>query len=202
MIQSEFIVGAQLADKPTVKEKKYYIAYLLFLIAFVLLFSKNEKRQSAGEKSQASINSELKAADLKVQFNRALMEDLNAQVREQAKTSGKSGMPSSSLHMRISTESHAIQVAEENRQDELPGTFRVRNLDESILQRVADQQFAGEYDEAYKKAYIRAFLQNARENGLDVVLNEDLEVLEILPFNNGEPMRFPNAVDGSSQGSK
>lgn len=184
------------------KDRKYYIAYLLFLVAFVLFFSKKDRPQSAGEKSQASINSELKAADIKVQFNRALIEDLNAQVKEQSKTSQKSGMPLSSMHMRLSTESHAVNVAEENRQEEQPGTFRVRDLDESILQRVADQQFSGEYDEAYKKAYIRAFLENARENGLDVVLNEDLEVIEILPFNTGEPLRFPNAVDGTSSGSK
>lgn len=181
------------------KDKKNIFALILLLLGFWLLLKKPPGMPSIEQKTQSSINQNLKTTDLSVQLNRALTQKVLVQLRGEAERNKAYSDRPSSFGMKLKQENHAVSVAEENRKNDLSPTYRVQNVDEEILRQVANQQFANNYDEAYREAYVRAFIENARANGLEVSLNQNLDVVDVVPFKVDEPMRFPNSETGPSR---
>lgn len=136
----------------------------------------------------------MKQTDLKLQLHEAHTQALADELSEQATEPYAPVLHTGRKALRLKQEAREKEIAEDNRRNDLPSDYRSKNLDELLRQQIADRKFAQQYDESYKRAYIKAFLQNARESGYDIVLNEDLEVISVQPYNEDEPIRFPNSV--------
>lgn len=53
-----------------------------------------------------------------------------------------------------------------------------------------------EYDLAYKDAYVKEFIENARRAGYEVTVNSDLEVIKVKKIRRPSGFRYPNSVQG------
>ncbi len=69
--------------------------------------------------------------------------------------------------------------------------------DRRIDSQLAHRQWMEEYEALYEAEYIKAFLANARAQGYEIRLNDDLEVVDIRRIRRPEPMRFPQSEERS-----
>lgn len=177
------------------KDKRLLLALILLLAAFFLLLRNEKQKQgSEGFSSYSRFSEKMKAADLQLELQKVKMEERASLMRKQAAEPFVPDLHTGRSALRLSPEAVEKQIVEDNRRKDLPGNYRTKDVDQLLLQQVSNREFAQQYDEAYKRAYIKAFLQNARDSGYDVVLNEDLEVISVEPYRGDEPMRFPNSV--------
>ena len=78
-----------------------------------------------------------------------------------------------------------------------PNRYDIQTLpSERIDQTLELRKFVGEYDRRLDQAYMRAFLENARRDGLDVEVNEVGEVIKVRRISRPQPMLFPTAKAG------
>lgn len=193
--------------KPKENEKRgIQILAIIILLIGGLLFIKpslvSEMTVSSSVQPQQniedSIDRNLKTADIRRQLQNLKVKMENeraARIREYDSQYGRLNTG----NLKLEQESHGERVVKEIEEYQRQGDDRVLDPSEIVERRIARDQVMAEYDKKYRKEYIEAFLQNAREQGLDVRLNKDLEVVDILDVGQDEPMRFPNSVSG--QGS-
>lgn len=103
--------------------------------------------------------------------------------------------------METLQESHGESITRENEEAIQGNDDGFLNPSEIINRRLAREQFLQDYDEKYQKLYIREFLKRARDQGYEVRLNDNLEVVDILEVPTDEAMRFPNSVPGGKGGA-
>jgi hypothetical protein len=89
-----------------------------------------------------------------------------------------------------------MELAEENREKEIVQNLNSKQRkfpspDDRINTKIERDKFLRQYEEQYKQAYVAQFLKNARERGLDVRLNENLEVIDVRPLDDKLPLQFP-----------
>ncbi len=107
------------------------------------------------------------------------------------------------LKKKFSTEENGVRFDEEVNYADIND-----NLDEEEegvvdgirqqLQRAYEDQ---EYNEAYKKAYIHEFVENARREGFEVSINDDLEVVRVRRIREPSGYRSPDSVkEGQTSG--
>ena len=177
---------------------------VLLLFAGGALFVKpslfiNKSEQSSYQQQQQaidqSIDRNLKAADVKRQLEelKVRIENEKAQRLREIEAYNRGGNPT---NLQLKQESHASDIMAEIEENSLRGDEGYLDPSDVVERRIARDQVLADYDRKYKKEYIRSFIQNARDNGLEVELNEDLEVIGIRELPSDEPMRFPNSVGG------
>ncbi|PIS10708.1 MAG: hypothetical protein COT73_07900 [Bdellovibrio sp. CG10_big_fil_rev_8_21_14_0_10_47_8] len=74
--------------------------------------------------------------------------------------------------------------------------FRATDPDHLIQQQLADQEIQAEYDREYQKEYARQFIENARQNGYDVQLNDEYVVTGVRPLRNSNRNSTLSAPSG------
>lgn len=72
------------------------------------------------------------------------------------------------------------------------------NPEEVVQGQLQDQQKQRVYDEVYKKEFARQFIENARQHGFNVKLNDDLVVISVTPILQ-PTFQTPEARQPSSQ---
>lgn len=96
---------------------------------------------------------------------------------------------------------HSPDTHETNAYHDLKRYEKELNLtrpDHIIQGEIADQQRAREYEEAYKEEYARQFVENARQNGYEITLDQDYTVIRVDKIPNYQ-RRDPSALDGLSK---
>ena len=79
-----------------------------------------------------------------------------------------------------------INPAEEiARKNEQPLRMDYDQLDSEVSRNLAARELLQQHDEAYRREFIRQFVENARKDGLDVILNKDLSIKEVRPLSQG-----------------
>ena len=176
---------------------------VLLLFAGATLFVKPDLLSQKSEMSsieqqrniEQSIDRNLKAADVRRQLEalKVQIENEKAEKLREIDAITSNGAPG---NLKLEQESHAETVMQELEQQSLRGDEGYLDPSDVVERRIARDQVIADYDRKYKREYIRRFIQNARDNGLEVELNEDLEVIGIRELPSDEPMRFPNSVGG------
>ena len=159
----------------------------------------NKSDQSSYQDQQQiidqSIDRNLKAADIERQLEelKVRIENEKAERLREIEAYNRGGNPN---NLQLGQESHAADIMQEIEQNSLRGDEGYLDPSDVVERRIARDQLLADYDKKYKKEYIKRFLQNAADQGLEVELNDDLEVIEIRELPSDEPMRFPNSVNG------
>lgn len=95
---------------------------------------------------------------------------------------------------------HSVDVTRQTEANDLER--RPLTPAELIERGLANEQFLREYDKKHRQKYVEEFLRNAQEQGLDVELNEDLEVTAVKRRQTEKTYRNPDSVGGSPGASK
>tara|TARA_B100000749_G_scaffold280455_1_gene276605 strand:+ start:40903 stop:41505 length:603 start_codon:yes stop_codon:yes gene_type:complete len=77
---------------------------------------------------------------------------------------------------QLQPENPAIEIAKRNRR---PVVVDLDRLDTEVARNLATREELREYDEVYRKEYIKQFLENARKDGYVIILNDDLSIKEV-----------------------
>lgn len=161
--------------------------------------SVNQSANKSVNKLDDQINFHLKAADVKAQLEeakaRAAVESIGDDFQYDNSENFKRP-----LSLSRKGESHAVDITKEN--DANDRVYRQLNPSQLIDRQMAKEQFNSDYNEKYREEYIRQFIENARSQGIDIKLNDDLEVVEIQKRPLEQPLRFPNSVGSVPGASK
>jgi hypothetical protein len=145
-------------------------------------------------KTLEQIDQELKKGLKKIEISATQAELDNNQappVPEEAYVPGREGGGVNPLQFDQENPGQRVQMDTEQRQQKR-GT-----PDQRISSKVERDAWIRDYEKRQKATYVREFIENARRNGVDVQLNENLDVVGLQRFDVEKPLRFPQ-----SQGAK
>ena len=77
--------------------------------------------------------------------------------------------------LQVEPRNKAAEIARENR----PVVMDPNRIDTQVSRELANREYLDEYDKAYRKEWIRQYLENARRDGLEIILNDDMTVKEV-----------------------
>jgi hypothetical protein len=194
--------------------RQVVLAGLLFVLGFSLLILHKNESLGEGEQTFASysdssanlspaalenIDRELKKTDLSSRYNRAYAEEQNKISSlgvDMKNLSERAGAVLHPIDMRKAKHEH--DIINEQREAEQPLDRRALTPDERISEKLARDEWAVEYDQKYQEAYVKAFVEKARQDGVDVQLNKNLDVVGIGPSYVARPIRVPQSIDQSA----
>lgn len=82
-------------------------------------------------------------------------------------------------------------------------SVKVQTPEQRISSKIARDQWSQEHDQRYREEYIKQFLENAKRSGVDIRLNDNLDVTGIDRFEMEKPIRIPQSEsNGSVSGAK
>lgn len=139
------------------------------------------------QKEQALIDQELKAVDLRKRYLR--QELISSERRMQLEKS----MPSSDRE--ISSQPLTIEpepVFDSLHEDLSDPELLDNNPDAIVRERISQEESHFQNEQAYQQRYAEEFVRNAREHGLRVRLNKNLDVISVDPIKKEEPLQFPS----------
>lgn len=209
-------------NKDSEKSFAFIIVFLMMAMGFYFLFfgtlepSRNSTAQDSGHSMELSsdlpeerrtlpssvedsINRQLKNAQQSEDRGRQRVywENLNSAPSIQAgELDSRVFIDEKPPHpIRIEQYGPANEIAEQIRSNQ-----RMNNISQSpaelIGRRIVRDQWLKEYDARYEAEYVRQFLENARAQGYEINLNENLEIIGIHEIQKEEPLRFPNSIRG------
>lgn len=71
--------------------------------------------------------------------------------------------------------------------------------DQRITSKIERESWSRDYNKKYEQEYVRQFLENARRKGVEIRLNENLDVTGIETFPVEEPIRVPQSLPRSAR---
>jgi hypothetical protein len=163
---------------------------------------KNESLNLSSE-NLAAIERELKEVDRKERQMRA-----KVLIENRARTEGlefdQGVYEESAPHaINLQPSREREDIVNESRDRELRHDYRALTPAERISEKIARDEWAIEYDQEYQEYYTKAFIENARRDGLDIRLNKNLDVVDLSPTNQDKPLRFPqSATSGIPRSAK
>lgn len=143
------------------------------------------------------INKHLQEMELKKSFNQ-----MSAELEWDY---SRSALPS---EMPNSEDENQPQVLDTSVQDAASKVYADLNPDEKgmrtvlpaerIQSRIAHRQWTKEYDQSLRREYVHAFVDNMRNDGFQVKINEDLEVVAVEKKNFPKTMNLDQAIEKAS----
>ncbi len=91
---------------------------------------------------------------------------------------------------------HSPDTNENNAFEDLnryPKNLQVQTPDAVIQGQLSDEDRRREYEAAYREEYAKQFIENARRNGYEVLLNDKLVVISVRPIRNPSGELGPQA---------
>ncbi len=193
------------------KEEKSYLWLILLSSSFVLIFfvslnfsslspqsSSTEFSSVADPRDQLNQQISLSMQDtLKKQELKALAVELEN--HESIKKLPRLGLQTDPSSVKNSNRSYGLDLRQDRSTDEIledlrpSGDSRQQQYrpEDLINSELANRVWKSEYDRDLQAAYIRQFVENAREAGLAVQLNSDLEVVSITRIEQQDIYRIP-----------
>lgn len=195
--------------KHTQKDSNWtFVAIVLVAIALFLGLSDDDLHrinppevppmQSFDVKVEDRINQHLKNIDVKEKLEAAKAQQAIPTITDDQVRVDYFERP---LPLTRKQEMHSVEITREHDAAEAD---RLQLTPEQLIERsLANEQYKNDYDRKLREKYIDAFLKNARDQGFDVELNEDLEVTAVKrrqPATRSD--RIPNSIGGSPGASK
>ena len=182
------------------------LALLLLLLGIGTLSqleSFNSKEQSLSSQVtthlsvQERINQQLKSVNVSSDLRKRLIEFHNSEAKDLSVENGSvflSKPDASGASLSLEQESHGESVVKDLHEVMRSSDDKYKTPGDVIDQRLSRNQFLSDYDNKYENEYIRRFINNAREQGYQVELNDQLEVVDIREAPRKEAQRFPNST--------
>jgi len=190
-----------------VKEKKSSPFILLFVLGFILVAGflmwpvpeKTKQIQNQGNISASSqqaeelVNKHLWMTGRAQELAQEQMQAQNAFSNPQV---GESILPEAKKENKQLGVDHSSDSNETTAFDDLnryPKKLEAQSPDHVIQAQLSDADRRREYEETYRAEYARQFVENARRNGYDVVLNDNYVVISVRPIRNPSGQLGPQA---------
>ncbi|MEZ4870791.1 MAG: hypothetical protein R2827_00825 [Bdellovibrionales bacterium] len=78
--------------------------------------------------------------------------------------------------LQLNPHNPAEEIARQNKN---PVRMDYNQLDTAVSRNLAAQEALAQYEQEYRKEYIKQFLENARRDGYEIILNDDLSIKEV-----------------------
>jgi hypothetical protein len=175
---------------PPKKDKSYLIALLLLLLSgvCVMLFltpDKKPPRSTAtnvkSKEYEEKVNEHLFRTAQKIELGREKMEvETSGLAHSRLKPAAAS---TGTNRVDLSVDPRAESLVKDLRRDgkETPGT---KNPNEIIQTELYEQEQLQNYSEEYKREYARQFVENAKNAGYRVIINDQFKVISVTPLRN------------------
>jgi hypothetical protein len=143
---------------------------------------------------QSRINSHLKDGARKTEILKEKMELENAEA-----------MDLNSTQPMLTAEErrvYRLRLDQENMNKKLAEEFESKNNknrrpltpDERLAQKLERDQYIQDYNKKYEDEYVRQFIENARNKGVNIRLDDDLNVTGMNTFEVEKPIRVPQSI--------
>ncbi len=134
---------------------------------------------------QRQLNTDLKDTANRAQLKKETMQEDNAGADSLSNTDFEQD-GSAPIPLVLQQQNNAKDVAH----DEMPKAFQPMTPDQRVSLMLQRNQWLKDYDQAYQQEYIRQFLKNAREHGVNVRLNKNLDVTGLSVNRSNQPILF------------
>jgi hypothetical protein len=153
--------------------------------------------QSLNKRANAMINKNLQSDQSLLEFRARKVESENAQVLQ--KQSNLDFDPSVMSERQYEVIDPSVRDGSDDIYEEIFGDEAIYdnhlNPSERIEAKLLKMKMLEEYDYQQKLAYIEAFIKNAYEEGYQVEINDELEVVRIKKITTDEPYRGTATLD-------
>jgi hypothetical protein len=195
-----------MGDQKQQKDKSVLLALLFIGAALLLLyfaFGTAGKKPTAQEITknktfEKAVNKHLLSTSEKIEFDRQKAVIENSQYANDFR-SGKSGRPAyqPDNNLDLSTDSRSSTIVDDiGRGKKAPSDFQTP--DEIVQSDIFNDQQSAEYSQAYKEAYAKQFVENARKGGYNVILTDDFKVKSVQPIR--KPTQSMDIFEGGNDG--
>jgi hypothetical protein len=177
------------------------LALLVLLVTGILLWPvpKKAKPMTAGHISASShqaeeiINRHLWMTDKSRELAQEQMKAQNTYTNPRI---GDSIWPEGQKSGKQMGVDHSPDTNENNAYQDLnryPKNLQVQTPDAVIQAQLSDEDRRREYEAAYREEYAKQFIENARRNGYEVLLNDQFVVISVRPIRNPSGELGPQA---------
>jgi flagellar motor protein MotB len=197
-----------MTDKKAKEEQPKFLALLLFIGAAGLLLAyfnssdsmtgkPGSSSMARSQKYENNVNKHLMNTNERMAMQRKRVEVENANTIMQSQN--RQGVQTPYVadgKLDLSSEDHAAEMAKQLGRGARQEDFS--SPEEVVQKELFDAQQAAEYTQAYKEAYAKQFVENARRGGYKVILSEDLSrVISVKQIRGNQPNSME--VFGSGQ---
>lgn len=185
-------------------KKKSFLPFIFILLGLLLILfnfseSPSSKNHKIDEVQQQKVNAHLQWTQKKIEMDEAKAKmEMQKNLQTLPPGSGKNSRSSNKnldLSYDKSSEEFAQSVERGSKPDQLP-----TDPNELIQTKIFQDQQLAEYTEAYKQEYVRRFIQNARNQGWDIKVNDQYKVISARPIR--KPSQAPSVFSGNGSNSR
>ena len=142
---------------------------------------------------QDRLNTDLKDTAIRSGLKKETMEEDNADSAAISNSDFENDQSQRPIPLVLKQQNNSGDVV----RDEIPQTYEPPTPDQRVSLMLQRNQWLKNYDQAYQREYIRQFLKNAREHGVNVRLNKNLDVTGFSLNRSNQPLLFPSTATGT-----
>lgn len=142
---------------------------------------------------QERLNADLKDAAIRTNLKKETMEEDNSDSATISNSDFENDQSQRPIPLVLQQQNNSKDVV----RDEVPKANEPLTPDQRVSLMLQRNQWLKNYDRAYRREYVRQFLKNAREHGVNVRLNKNLDVTGLSFNRSNRPLRFPSAATGA-----